>query len=258
MLGPESRCARTREVRRLAGEASGGCLGFEGSRPRRPFRLSVRTTAEKQAGGEEGTQRSLCTPMLGSTPESRSRAPESQQTRQGPPRSKPGRWTGDGVEIRSRHGLPCSPRAQMSGGLCLPHPPQACLSLPAGPSHPPSFTMPTARHFWKRQNWQRFRRLLSTGQSLLARQMYLAFFCTVRWGGRHGTGCQRVGWGGGSPGEGTVQILLPSQTKALSVHSYFSNIWVAGEGEMKGWGEEQESLGDIGGGFCLQRKTLRM
>lgn len=44
----------------------------------------------------------------------------------------------------------------------------------------PSLTMPTVRHFWKRQNWHRFRLLLSTGQSLLARQTYLEFFCTVR------------------------------------------------------------------------------
>lgn len=44
----------------------------------------------------------------------------------------------------------------------------------------PSFTMPTARHFWKRQNWHRFRLLLSTGQSLFARQTYLEFFWTVR------------------------------------------------------------------------------
>lgn len=44
----------------------------------------------------------------------------------------------------------------------------------------PSLTMPTTRHFWKRQNWHRFRLLLSTGQSLLARQTYLEFFWTVR------------------------------------------------------------------------------
>lgn len=43
-----------------------------------------------------------------------------------------------------------------------------------------SLTIPTARHFWKRQNWQRFLLLLSTGQSLLARHTYFAFFCTVR------------------------------------------------------------------------------
>ena len=60
---------------------------------------------------------------------------------------------------------------------------------------------------------------------------------------------------GGSPGEGSVQILLPSQTKALSVHSYFSNIWVAGEGEMDGWGKEEKSLGDTGGGFGLTLRT---
>lgn len=44
----------------------------------------------------------------------------------------------------------------------------------------PSRTMPTARHFWKRQNWQRLRLLLSTGQSLFVRQTYLEFFWTVR------------------------------------------------------------------------------
>lgn len=43
----------------------------------------------------------------------------------------------------------------------------------------PSFTIPTAKHFWKRQNWHRFRRRLSTGQFLSARQTYLAPFCTV-------------------------------------------------------------------------------
>lgn len=44
----------------------------------------------------------------------------------------------------------------------------------------PSLTIPTVRHFWKRQNWHRFRLFLSTGQSLLARQTYLEFFWTVR------------------------------------------------------------------------------
>ena len=43
-----------------------------------------------------------------------------------------------------------------------------------------SFTMPTFIHFWKRQNWHRFRRRLSTGQFLSARHTYLAFFWTVR------------------------------------------------------------------------------
>ena len=43
-----------------------------------------------------------------------------------------------------------------------------------------SFTMPTYMHFWKRQNWHRLRRRLSTGQFLSARQTYLALFCTVR------------------------------------------------------------------------------
>lgn len=43
----------------------------------------------------------------------------------------------------------------------------------------PSLTIPTTRHFWKRQYWHRFLRRLSTGQFLLARQTYLAFFWTV-------------------------------------------------------------------------------
>lgn len=43
-----------------------------------------------------------------------------------------------------------------------------------------SLTMPTTKHFWNRQNWQRLRRLLSTGQFLSARQTYLEPFCTVR------------------------------------------------------------------------------
>ena len=43
----------------------------------------------------------------------------------------------------------------------------------------PSLTIPTARHFWNRQNWHLFLRLLSTGQSLFPRHTYLAPFCTV-------------------------------------------------------------------------------
>uniref|UniRef100_A0A182M4Y3 Uncharacterized protein n=1 Tax=Anopheles culicifacies TaxID=139723 RepID=A0A182M4Y3_9DIPT len=39
--------------------------------------------------------------------------------------------------------------------------------------------MPTARHFWKRQNWHRFRRRLSTGQALSARQTYFEPFWTA-------------------------------------------------------------------------------
>lgn len=49
-----------------------------------------------------------------------------------------------------------------------------CIALP-------SLTIPTARHFWKRQYWHRFLRRLSTGQLLAAKHTYLAFFCTVRF-----------------------------------------------------------------------------
>lgn len=63
-----------------------------------------------------------------------------------------------------------------SRGLLSKYSHHSCWAV----AHSPSLTMPTARHFWKRQNWHRFRLLLSTGQSLLARQTYLEFFCTVR------------------------------------------------------------------------------
>lgn len=39
-------------------------------------------------------------------------------------------------------------------------------------------------------------------------------YCALERGG-HGTGCQSMGLGGESPGEGTVQILWLMQTKAL-------------------------------------------
>ena len=49
MSGEESTCARTKAVIRLTGGDGGDSWGvfvFEGSRPRLPFRLSVRTTAK--------------------------------------------------------------------------------------------------------------------------------------------------------------------------------------------------------------------
>lgn len=74
-------------------------------------------------------------------------------------------------------------------------------------------------------------------------------YCALEWGGNTEQAVRVAGGGGGSPGEGTVQILLPSQTKALSVHSYFSNIWVAGEGDMEGWGGGRKKvLGTLGEG----------
>lgn len=60
----------------------------------------------------------------------------------------------------------------------LPGPP---LSL--GLSQHTPFTMPTARHFWKRQNWQRFRRLLSTGQVLVSQADVLGIFLHHALGG---------------------------------------------------------------------------
>ena len=43
----------------------------------------------------------------------------------------------------------------------------------------PSRTMPTAKHFWKRQNWQRFLCRLSMTQLWFAKHTYFAPFCTV-------------------------------------------------------------------------------
>lgn len=115
VLGPESRCARTREVRRLAGEPSAGCLGFEGSRPRRPFRLSVRTTAEKWAvvrkGGRDpgkGLSAQAVHNNAGKHPESKNLEPRRPR---GPYRDHPapheqGRWIRGGAETRSKHVLP--------------------------------------------------------------------------------------------------------------------------------------------------------
>lgn len=175
-------------------------LGREPSPP--PLQAVCPDNCKEMAGVRKGgrdpgraSQPKTCT-MLG-----RPRTLEPLRPR-GPSRdhpSKQGRWTRGGAEIRSRHTVRDECR-----GLCPPHPSGPPLSLGMS-HHPPSFTMPTARHFWKRQNWQRFRRLLSTGQSLLARQMYLAFFCTVRWRGDNTEQAVRA-CGEGEPGE----ILLPS------------------------------------------------
>lgn len=50
MSGHVSTCARTKAVIRLIGGDGGdscGLFGFDGRRPRRPFKLSVRTTTNK-------------------------------------------------------------------------------------------------------------------------------------------------------------------------------------------------------------------
>lgn len=50
MSGEESTCARTNAVMRLTGGEGGdscGLFGFDGSRPRLPFKLSVLTTVKK-------------------------------------------------------------------------------------------------------------------------------------------------------------------------------------------------------------------
>lgn len=55
MLGFDSRCAWTREDITLTfgvvDEGSATVLGLEGKRPRRPLRLSVRTTERQKRGG---------------------------------------------------------------------------------------------------------------------------------------------------------------------------------------------------------------
>lgn len=52
-------------------------------------------------------------------------------------------------------------------------------------------------------------------------------YCALEEGGTRNRLSEHGVWGGvESPGEGTVQILWPTQTKAPSVHSYFPNIWM--------------------------------
>ena len=57
MVGLESKCALTRDVMMLTlgvvDEASTTVLGLEGRRPRRPLRLSVRTTMARREGKKE-------------------------------------------------------------------------------------------------------------------------------------------------------------------------------------------------------------
>lgn len=130
VLGPESRCALTREVRRLAGEASGGCLGFEGSRPRRPFRLSVRTTAEKRAGLRKGgrgpgkglSAHAVCVNAAKYLRVSGLGAPETLQRAR--PTHAPSWWTRGGADVRSAPAVHCGPPGQRSGGT-LPAPPHS-------------------------------------------------------------------------------------------------------------------------------------
>lgn len=137
---------------------------------------------------------------------------------------------GSGAESRAQlpgtrgtcYGGCCSPACAPAPGFAL-SPGLARASLAGGhhvASSVPSLTMPTARHFWKRQNWHRFRRLLSTGQSLLARQMYLAFFCTVRCREQEKQGSASASGEEGArdpgcPGPG------PDGTKALLSSWYF-------------------------------------
>lgn len=145
------------------------------------------------------------------------------------------------MEIWSRHGPRCSPPGQMPGDSAATAPSGLPLSQP-----------PTFLHHAHSQALLEAAELAAVSPPLIHRAVLVSqadvlgiFLHCALEGGQHGTGCQGVG-GGGSPGEGTVQILLPSQTKALSVHSYFSNIWVAGEGEVEGWGKKT-SWGHWGG-----------
>lgn len=242
-------------------------MGFEGSRPRRPFRLSVRTTAEKRAGvrqGERGPGKGL--PAQAVHPGTKSmpkyeelEPPRTQGTLQRSPLPqgrqvdwRQGRTEGPGTPSLAAH----QDRCPGGGGLRAPPHSSPSLSLGACPNHPPSFTMPTARHFWKRQNWQRFRRLLSTGQSLLARQMYLAFFCTVRWRGPTRNRLSECGVGvGDSQGRGLSRSYCHCRQKRSLFTTIFLTFGWQGRIRWMGWGRKKKSLGDTGGGFGLTLRT---
>lgn len=238
MVGFESKWAFTREAMMLTlgDEGSDTVLGLEGRRPRRPLRLSVRTTTT----GREKSRQSLLLP-LHYTPSpvqnKDSRCSWTEGALIKPVEAQP--WlhkisltcyvnkTTQCIaeicrlqEMSSLMSLLCRSTLQNmsqvaallslstsllildvanSVQLRLPFIPSlvqvltycvssSCIShLWESDITLPSLTIPTVRHFWKRQNWQRFLLLLSTGQSLLARHTYFAFFCTVR--------CQNQGKG---------------------------------------------------------------
>lgn len=158
---------------------------------------------------------------------------------------------------------PLGPTRTDVWGHSGPHPTRACLS-PTSPSQPPTFL-----HHAYGQALLEAAELAAVAPPLVHRAVLVSqadvlgvfLHCALDGGTSRNRLSERGGGWGGSPGEGTVQILLPSQTKALSVRSYFSNIWVAGEGEMArggaDGGEEKENLGDTRGGFCLRRETPR-
>lgn len=166
MFGFESKCARTSKAMMLTlgvmDEASAWVFGLEGRRPRRPLRLSVRTT-EKDAEKRRGT--CLCCSCT-----------HNSKINSCINFNLPFFFFTTGTIILW---LKVSFLALVS---------QVCQYKPfisqwkpwGSVIASPSLTIPTTRHFWKRQNWQRFLLLLSTGQSLLARHTYFAFFCTVR------------------------------------------------------------------------------
>lgn len=202
--------------------ASGGCLGFEGSRPRRPFRLSVRTTVEKQTRDKGRGEVVLLTLPRRPLPNPKDHRPipppPSLPTRSRlPPTGPPGvQPHGPTVGILAHTGLPGDSTLPLAALDCGPdtHLPSPCpqpgtsgsgrtgsgsaASCPQGSPCSPS-----------RCTW-RFSALCAG------------------WG--RGTTRNRLSEWGGAQGRGPIQILLPWQTKAPSVRRYFSNIWVARKG----------------------------
>ena len=226
-------------------------MGFEGSRPRRPFRLSVRTTAEKRAGvrqGERGPGKGL--PAQAVHPGARSmpkyeelEPPRTQGTLQRSPLPqgrqvdwRQGRTEGLGTPSLAAHQDRCPGRRSAGPTPLRP------TSVPRGLSQPPTFL-----HHAHGQALLEAAELAAVSPPLVHRAVLvsqadvLGIFLHCALEGANTEQAVRVwGGGGGEPGEGTVQILLPLQTKALSVHNYFSNIWVAGEDKMDGLGEEEK------------------
>lgn len=270
MLGPESRCARTREVSRWAGEVSGGCLGFEGSRPRRPFRLSVRTTTEKRAGvrqGERGPGKGLPAqavhPGARSTPKYEElEPPRTQGTLQRSPLSqgrqvdwRRGRTEGPGTPSPVAHQDRCL--GQRGGASACP----TLLwptSVPRGLSQPPTFL-----HHAHGQALLEAAELAAVSPPLVHRAVLvsqadvLGIFLHCALGGGNTEQAVRawggVGWGG--QGRGRSRSYCHRRQK----HSLFTTIFLTfgwqGRIRWMGWGRKKKSLGDTGGGFSHILRT---
>lgn len=209
-----------REVRRLVGETSGGCLGFEGSRPRRPFRLSVRTTAEKRAVLGKEMKGSSTHPVHTTLTE------KSKTGNPGPPHHPTRPWPARQVQAGSAfRGWSLEVGAGIGGGcpVTLAAPPRRA----GRPVSPPTFL-----HHAHSQALLEAAELAAVPPPLVHRAVLVCqadvlgtlLYCALE-GGRHGTGCQSMG--GGAQGRGPSRSCCRRQRRRRrQKHSLFIAIFL--------------------------------